>query len=407
MCCSSKKTGQEDRRRIIDHFMPPGAPLQPRYTYRLERIEEAEMEMIRQRCYAEAGALGDDSASEDGQTVTVKHSDDLLGEGDYAEDRVAAAREALTQTVGQVMLRRLGTFDCPLVGEDRFMLVETPIGTGASQYSTEETLVDEEEMVRQLQEEASDGRLFVSNTFGLVSFELSLRKPPPGAAPPLLLEPLASDAGVDFEEVLREARDKAAQGWRLRGALRGRPQVSDYVLSYALYADVVVTPFTHLVFSRDPAAHSNQVELVELRGTSQVVSGALVRIVKAWARRGWRLAVVLFNLVTTYDKVRADPPEGGAGEGPAELADVLFESESVGGEGALALYMHTAAFFERKMPPSEEGQMQAHLALEQRRQELAQQQQQQRQHPGASSSASESSTSAASNRPTLLRHPLD
>eukprot|EP00961_Rhodomonas_salina_P163703 2204897-Rhodomonas_salina.1 len=58
MCCSSKKTGQEDRRRIIDHFMPPGelrhlpgalgvrwtvlnehmaqpgAPLQPRYTYR-------------------------------------------------------------------------------------------------------------------------------------------------------------------------------------------------------------------------------------------------------------------------------------------------------------------------------------------------------------------------------------
>eukprot|EP00961_Rhodomonas_salina_P183379 2475115-Rhodomonas_salina.1 len=42
----------------------------------------------------------------------------------------------------------------------------------------------------------SDGRLFVSNTFGLVSFELSLRKPPPGAAPPLLLEPLASDAGV-------------------------------------------------------------------------------------------------------------------------------------------------------------------------------------------------------------------
>ncbi len=41
-----------------------------------------------------------------------------------------------------------------------------------------------------------------------------------------------------------------------------------------------------------------------------MITGALMRIVKAWARRGWRLSCVMYNLVTTYDKV---PCPSGAG----------------------------------------------------------------------------------------------
>jgi len=39
-CCQSQmkgKGGIEDRRRVMDHFMPPGSSLQPRFTYRLEK----------------------------------------------------------------------------------------------------------------------------------------------------------------------------------------------------------------------------------------------------------------------------------------------------------------------------------------------------------------------------------
>lgn len=32
-CCSVKK-GLDDRRRIVDHFLPQGPVLEPRYTYR-------------------------------------------------------------------------------------------------------------------------------------------------------------------------------------------------------------------------------------------------------------------------------------------------------------------------------------------------------------------------------------
>ena len=39
-CCQSQmkgKGGIEDRRRVMDHFMPPGSSQQPRFTYRLEK----------------------------------------------------------------------------------------------------------------------------------------------------------------------------------------------------------------------------------------------------------------------------------------------------------------------------------------------------------------------------------
>lgn len=38
-CCQSQHKGKGiDRRNVIDHFMPPGAPQQPRFTYRLEKV---------------------------------------------------------------------------------------------------------------------------------------------------------------------------------------------------------------------------------------------------------------------------------------------------------------------------------------------------------------------------------
>lgn len=34
-----------------------------------------------------------------------------------------------------------------------------------------------------------------------------------------------------------------------------------------------------------------------------ILAGTLVRIVQAWAKRGWKLTGVLYNVVTTYDRV--------------------------------------------------------------------------------------------------------
>ena len=37
----------------------------------------------------------------------------------------------------------------------------------------------------------------------------------------------------------------------------------------------------------------------------KIDAGTLVRIVQAWAKRGWKLTGVLYNVVTTYDRVSA------------------------------------------------------------------------------------------------------
>mmetsp|Transcript_4839 Transcript_4839/g.11491 ORF Transcript_4839/g.11491 Transcript_4839/m.11491 type:complete len:156 (+) Transcript_4839:744-1211(+) len=132
-----------------------------------------------------------------------------------------------------------------------------------------------------------------------------------------------------------------------------------------MYPDVVVSPFSHLVFSEESSAPRMQLELVELRGTGSVISGALIRIVKAWAKRGWRLSCVMYNLVTTYDKVTIDPPESALMQHDS-FTDFLFSVEEVGGRGELSLYYNVGAFFERRMVPSEEGKLQASLALEER-----------------------------------------
>lgn len=89
--------------------------------------------------------------------------------------------------------------------------------------------MDEESLVREVQEEALKGLLFISNTLALVTYEIVGEGPQEGggAVPTghLLLEPLANDCGVDFERILDVAREKALAGWRLRGGLRGRAQV--------------------------------------------------------------------------------------------------------------------------------------------------------------------------------------
>ena len=83
-----------------------------------------------------------------------------------------------------------------------------------------------------MQEEALKGLLFVSNTFALATYELSgggQGGPDRGGADkvrPVLVEPLPNETGVDFEKVLDVAREKALAGWRFRGAIRGRAQVS-------------------------------------------------------------------------------------------------------------------------------------------------------------------------------------
>jgi hypothetical protein len=102
---------------------------------------------------------------------------------------------------------------------------------------------------------------------------------------PVRVEAIASESGVDMEGVLEQARALAREGWRLRGAIRGRPQVEALALKYAGYPGVVVTPFSQLVFSRDASADRRQLEMVELRGTSRVLSGSLVRIIAVTPRR--------------------------------------------------------------------------------------------------------------------------
>jgi hypothetical protein len=49
-CCQSqlKAKGVDDHRRIIDHFMPPGKPQEPRFTYRLEKV--GAVSVLRQFC---------------------------------------------------------------------------------------------------------------------------------------------------------------------------------------------------------------------------------------------------------------------------------------------------------------------------------------------------------------------
>eukprot|EP00960_Hanusia_phi_P059980 764352-Hanusia_phi.AAC.6 len=243
--------------------------------------------------------------------------------------------------------------------QHRYLIVETPIATGCNPYVTHRITVDEEMLVRDIQAEAIKGYLFVSNTFGLATYEPS--------------------------KVLSLAREKARSGWRFRAALRGRAQVQDFVLSYAMYPDgasqsstlaacLAYCSWSSLNFSAGNDT-SQQLELVELRGTGSVISGALIRIVKvlpAWAKRGWRLSCVMYNLVTTYDKanlfrvdmhaftavqVTIDPPESALMQHDA-FTDFLFSVEEVGGRGELSLYYNVGAFFERRMVPSEEGKLQ-------------------------------------------------
>ena len=68
-CCTSKKSNMEERRRIIDHFMPTGPAMQPRFTYRqllfnaslrahgacrLEKVEDVDMEKLKTQSKIEA-----------------------------------------------------------------------------------------------------------------------------------------------------------------------------------------------------------------------------------------------------------------------------------------------------------------------------------------------------------------
>lgn len=91
-------------------------------------------------------------------------------------------------------------------------------------------------------------------------------------------------------------------------------------------------------------------ELVELRGTATVITGTLLRIIRAWARRGWRLACVLYNIVTTYESVTLDPPEAGA----VDVVGIPFAAPDTGqfgggAHGELGLYYNVAIYFERRM----------------------------------------------------------
>lgn len=377
-CCQSQlkgKGGLDDKRRVIDHFMPPGASQQPRFTYRLEKVEELDMERLRSQNRVEmrnmasadlaAAALMRDRPVD----IYAQFDEDGALEDQEAEDpsmpldldsKSAVAKAALLDALGQQLQDRLGTHDAPVVGEERYLLVETAIGTGSTPFVTRPCSADEETLVREVQEEALKGMLFVSNTLALATYEKV-----GDTARPILLEPLSNDSGVDFEAVLDTARDKGMSGWRLRGALRGRSQVQELVLEYAMFADVVVSPFSHLVFSQHDSPLPSHYEMVELRATGGVITGALIRIVRAWARRGWRLISVLYNIVTTYDKVTMDPPETAA-TNPDMHTDMQFSAQEIGGNGDLRLYYNVAIYFERRMAATDQGKMQAHLALQER-----------------------------------------
>ena len=173
------------------------------------------------------------------------------------------------QAISSLLKNRLGTCDVPLVGQDRYMLVETPIGTSSNSFVTEEVVVEEDSLVRMVEERAAKGLLFASSTLSLATFEQMQ-----AGDCLVLLEPLALDAGVDFESVLENVRERAMEGWRFRGGLQGRLQVQDYVLGYAAYPGVVVTPFSHVVLAKDKNAHRLQVEMVELRACGSVISGS-------------------------------------------------------------------------------------------------------------------------------------
>lgn len=149
------------------------------------------------------------------------------------------------------------------------MLVETPIGTWSNSFVTEEVVAEEDSLVRLVEERAAQGLLFASSALSLATFE----RVQTGPDCLVLLEPVPLDTGIDFESVLESVRERAMEGWRFRGGLQGRSQVQNYVLGYAVYPGVVVTPFSHLVLAKDKNAHRLQVELVELRESGSVISG--------------------------------------------------------------------------------------------------------------------------------------
>ena len=397
-CCTSKKNGLDDKRRIIDHFMPPGSSRQPLFAYRLEKVEDLDMRrMQRGGTGGVGGAVGASNVVADLPPSPRSSPRGGPGGGAYLELKefhssgdARFCSPGSEEDLSRQLMARLGPCDVPLVGEGRYLLVESRVGPQSSEtvhYSTEEVTATEEELVRLVEARADDGQRFVSNCFGLATFEVTREKPKG-----VLLETLASDEGVDFDDVLDRVRELALKGWRFRGCLRGRSQIQEFVLGYAMYADVVVSPFSHLCFALDPAAPRMQIEVVELRGMGNVISGSLLEIIRAWARRGWRLSCVMYNLVTTYDRVNLDPPEGGGGgglgggcggggggggeaaslpgggDGDAATTDRFVGlGEEVGGLGELGLYYHVGAFFERRHVPVEEGQIQARLALQRRR----------------------------------------
>jgi len=351
----------EDNRRAIDHFLPPGVARQPVYLYRLEKVEELDIDRAKRlqreqphyisedglaapsspsfpprsaktppplelKEFNKPNSISVDLFTGDHQSIDDVWASESAESGDLSTSMtrrttLPSSNGSSEEDLSRQLMSRLGPEDAPVAGEGRFLLVETKIGASAAdapRFVTEEVNPTEEELVRLVQQRAEAGLLFVSNTFGLATFEVTADR-----NPRVMLHPLPSDAGVDFDVVLDRAREQALAGWRLRGCLRGRAQIQDFVLGYAMYADVTVTPFSHLFFTLDPAAPRLQLEMVELRGTGNVISGALVRIVRAWARRGWRLSCLVYNLVTTYDKVTLDPPE----------ADGVARGKGVGADG--------------------------------------------------------------------------
>ncbi|MGB1604632.1 MAG: hypothetical protein ACPIOQ_68510, partial [Promethearchaeia archaeon] len=46
------------------------------------------------------------------------------------QDSGAAAKAALTEAVGAQLQCRLGQYDAPVVGEERYLIVQTPVGAG-------------------------------------------------------------------------------------------------------------------------------------------------------------------------------------------------------------------------------------------------------------------------------------
>ncbi|KAJ1466842.1 hypothetical protein T484DRAFT_1860536, partial [Baffinella frigidus] len=212
LCCSTKH-GLDDRRRAVDHFLPQGPSLEPRYTYRLEKVEELDMERLRARFRLEANAKAQAGGHEAPGSLIDLDLASLTAGGEGGAPGAEAGREqkmderdkdkepdsasdddALLLAVSKQLQARLGAFDAPLVGEERYLLVETPISAGKRHFVTrqngqvavdEEDLeravagllvavaVDEEELERAVVDEAGgkEGLLFVSNTFALATFE--------------------------------------------------------------------------------------------------------------------------------------------------------------------------------------------------------------------------------------------